>query len=426
MSRWIEMYENHPFQQKWKAFGQLIKEDFLSDSADESSVKELMRLRKAYNYIESIIESTDPDLFTNSLLNELSSSTETAFNEANAYRANKQLGHLQNANSQVDNLLLVSQRLPATRQPKLKNSLPSIVSSYSRELDQHLDHIKTEVDTRIKNFETQSANTTNDYNNLLQKLNELRTQIATVEQTIQRQTAEFNSQFQVDQKERREIFEKDKQVKLVELQKIIDITQSNFEKLVLDTNTEADKEFKNLVTKSATILEIMTSHQQNAEQVLGVVVNTAQAGAYKSYANDERSTANIYRYLAVSLMIFGVSVIAGPEIIKMVEGLGSYSVNWEQVLWRLPISAIMFLPAFYLARESDKHRRNEFSNRRRELILCSVDPYLALLDKSKRDELKLEIAKDIFKDSQSVEFPVKNIDLAELLSQVANFVKQVK
>lgn len=286
--------------------------------------------------------------------------------------------------------------------------------------------MRSEATKRIENFEKDAEKTTKNYTDLLQKLDALKAQISNVEQTIQQQTAEFNGQFQASQSERNTQFDTEKKTKIAELQKLIDSTNENFKKLIDGLNSKVDDEFKILATKSAKILEIMQSHQQNAEQVLGVVINTAQAGAYKSYANEEKSTANIFRYLAVSLMILGVAVIAGPEIAKMTQGLAAYTVDWQKVMWRLPVSIIMFVPAFYLARESDKHRRNEFSNRRRELILCSVDPYLALLDKTKRDELKSEIAKDLFRDSHNIELPAKNIDLAELLGQVANFVKQVK
>lgn len=426
MSRWSNLYENHAFKQKWKALGDLIKEDFLPDNPEEAAVAEIARLRKAYEYVDASLQATDPELLSKGILNEMNGAAEPAFNETNTYKANKQIGHLQNANSQMDALLNISQRLPIPLQSKLKNSLPGIVTAYSKELDQHLNHMRSEASKRIESFEKEAEKTAKNYAELLQKLDVLKTQLSTVEQTIQQQTAEFNGQFQTSQQERKTQFETEKKTKITELQKLIDSTNESFQKLVQGLNTKVDEEFKVLATKSAKIIEIMQSQQENAEQVLGVVINTAQAGAYKSYANEERSTANIFRFLALILMILGVAVIAGPEIAKMFQGLAEYTVDWQKVLWRLPVSVIMFVPAFYLARESDKHRKNEFFNRRRELILCSVDPYLALLEKEKRDELKSEIAKDLFKDSHNIELPAKNVDLAELLAQVANFVKQVK
>lgn len=57
--------------------------------------------------------------------------------------------------------------------------------------------------------------------------------------------------------------------------------------------------------------------------------------------------------------------------------VGSYTVDWQKALYRLPFSLILFAPAVYLAKESSRHRNNEVLNRSRQHILTTIEPYLA-------------------------------------------------
>jgi hypothetical protein len=166
--------------------------------------------------------------------------------------------------------------------------------------------------------------------------------------------------------------------------------------------------------------------RQDAETVFGVVQNTIQAGAHKTYADNERKTANTYRYAAIFLMLSAVAILVLPEIIKFIriEDIEKYFVDWDNLLKRLPISAVLFAPAFYLARESSKHRQNEFQNRRRELTLRTIDPYLALLkEETKKDELKGQIAQSIFGGNDNQ--PGVNSDASDVIAQVANLTNNL-
>ena len=82
------------------------------------------------------------------------------------------------------------------------------------------------------------------------------------------------------------------------------------------------------------------------------------------------------------------------------------------------------MPAFYLARESGKHRNNEILNRRRELILSTIDPYLALLTADKADQIKADIAKGIFSEGQ-IPSDSDGAEASNFIAQLTNLIKQV-
>ena len=158
-----------------------------------------------------------------------------------------------------------------------------------------------------------------------------------------------------------------------------------------------------MAIKSEVIIQVLKGYQEKAAKVYGVVSNTLQAGAYSSYANEEKKSANFFRWSAIILMIVAVGILVVPEIIKIYKNLENYQLDWRLTIGRAPFSLSLFVPAFYLARESGKHRNTEILNRRRELILSTIDPYLALFDPIKAEEIKSNIANGIFSEITQTE-----------------------
>ena len=123
-------------------------------------------------------------------------------------------------------------------------------------------------------------------------------------------------------------------------------------------------------------------------------------------------------------MIIGVAILVVPEIAKMSKDIANYSLDWKLTLGRIPFSLILFVPAFYLARESSKHRNTEIQNRRREHILTTIDPYLARLPKDKAEQIKIDIAKGIFSEGSFPDEPSSK-DAGNIIAQITNLIKQI-
>ncbi len=163
--------------------------------------------------------------------------------------------------------------------------------------------------------------------------------------------------------------------------------------------------------------------REDASEVYGVTIGTLQAGAYSNYANEEKKTANRFRMIAGSLMLASASIILVPEVLTF-NASEIYVFDYMKALGRVPLSLITLVPAFYFARESSRHRANEFQNRRRQHIITTIDPYLKLMDEEKAEEVKVEVAKSIFSDNQTTERD--SGETGNLLSQLANLVKQIQ
>jgi hypothetical protein len=226
-------------------------------------------------------------------------------------------------------------------------------------------------------------------------------------------SSEFNTLFQAEETSRSNKFEKS-------LTTLNDKVESN----ISDYSNNADTEFKTLSVKVAKIIEVLTKFQDDASKVYGVTINTLQGGAYSSYANEERKTANSYRTYASILMLLGVTFLVAPELYTMYTE-ESYVFDWKKVLGRIPLSLVVFVPAFYFARESGKHRTNEVVNRRRQHILTTLDPYIELMDETKADDLKMHVAKTVFSET-SVATNSDEKETGNIISQLSNLVSQLK
>lgn len=414
MSRWNDQFQNHAFRTSWNSLKALLDDSELEKNNNEAAVKEIARIRKVVKYIDSVMDQTDPELMPISLFDTLNQHAANSLSQLNTFKSNQAIGHLHNVNTYVDSIITIFSQTPFMLAGQQKGSLSKAASAYSEVLDQHLSRLNEAVEAEIGTIKKNVSTIQISVSESEKTLATLKEQLQSVSQTIQKQTAEFNTQFQASEKARVDKYD----AALAKLEKRIDDE-------VVRLGTKADAEFEKLATKAGTTLEVLGKFHDDAAKVFGVVVNTLQAGAYSSYANEEKKTANLLRWSAIALMILGVAILVVPEIAKIIEDSKGYVLDLHMTLGRIPFSIILFVPAFYLARESNKHRNTEVLNRRRELILSTIDPYLALLPDDKAQQIKLDIAKGIFSEG-ALPTDSSTDETGNIIAQIANLIKQAR
>ena len=412
MSKWIDKFNAHALIGIWANLIDLVNSKDLEEGATEDSIEDIARLRKVVLYLNGSFENIDPEITPFNHLTNLQKSSQACINEINTYKGNKNAGHLTNANNQADSLLIQFQQIPASVYAVSENNITESVSAYSKTIGSYISKYKEETEVSVGAMANHLDTLEAEIKKKEEKLSEVSAQLETVEQTIQQQTSEFNTQYQSSEKSRSEIFDKE-----------ISSYSQRSEENIKSYSKKSDEEFKSLSTKTGKIIEVLTTLQDDASRVYGVTINTLQGGAYSSYANEERKIANRYRYLASILMLIGVAFLVTPEIL-MILGDNPYTFEWTKVLGRIPMSLVVFVPAFYFARESGKHRSNEITNRRRQHILTTLDPYIELMASDKAEELKVHVAKTIFSEA-SADHPASD-EAGNLLSQLSNLAKQLK
>ena len=412
MSKWTDRFSAHAMIGTWANLLDLVNDGSLEEGATEDSIEDIARLKKVITYLNGIFENIDPEVTPFNQLASLQKSAQHCTNEINAYKGNKNAGYLTNANTLADTLLVQFQQIPASVYAVSAQNITESVSAYSKTIGSYISKYKDETEVSVGALGNHLDTLNSEIEKKKVKLSELSAQIDTVEQTIQQQTSEFNTQYQSSENSRVEKFDKEL---LSYSQRSEDNINSYIEK--------SDEKFKSLSIKTGKIIEVLTKLQDDASRVYGVTINTLQGGAYSSYANEERKIANRYRYLASILMLIGVAFLVTPEIL-MIIGEKSYTFEWMKILGRIPMSLVVFVPAFYFARESGKHRDNEITNRRRQHILTTLDPYIELMASDKAEELKMHVAKTIFSEASSSQSAGN--ETGNLLSQLSNLTKQLK
>jgi len=378
MSRWIDQFKNHPFHADWARLTELVSTPLPNEQATTVTVaQEYARLCKVIQYVRGVMENLDPELLPNSYLNNLHSYVQQTINELSAFNSNGNLSHLHNANGNADQFMALSLQAPFSPLGITKANLTKTATAYAEALDRHAVAYAKRTDDLVENSAQKLKQIDDRLANSNEELTKLEGRVAGVETTVQSQLSTFNSTFQASESTR----------------------ATNFDTWFGKFQDKAVEDYTKLTEQNAAGLLAMQSYQDDAETVLGTVIDTAQAGAYAKYANEEKVSANWYRRMAISSMAAAALVMFAPEAISWLQQAATYTIDWKRALYRLPFSLILFAPALYLAKESSRHRTNEVLNRRRQHILTTIGPYLALLPKDKADAIKADVAKNIFSES---------------------------
>lgn len=70
--------------------------------------------------------------------------------------------------------------------------------------------------------------------------------------------------------------------------------------------------------------------------------------------------------------------------------------NWQNSIFRIVLAFMLSAPAAYLARESAKHREQQYAHQQTSLDLKAIEPYIASLPEDEQHKIKIEIAGRLF------------------------------
>lgn len=148
---------------------------------------------------------------------------------------------------------------------------------------------------------------------------------------------------------------------------------------------------KQAIASGAEIIAGLQKKEQEVNTLVGLISGTAVAGSYERSAQSEMKWADGTRNGSVLLMLLIVMII-GYSLLET----GTPHFEWQTSLFRLFFSVALSVPAAYLARESTKHRVQQYSYRRMSLDLQAITPYLASLPDGEQHRLKAEMASRLF------------------------------
>ena len=120
-----------------------------------------------------------------------------------------------------------------------------------------------------------------------------------------------------------------------------------------------------------------------------------------------------------------MALIVGIAGYSFIESMHQ-SFDLSNSLLRLGLVFLLSVPAAYLARESTKHRQQQYTHLQTSLDLKAINPYIASLPDEEQHKIKSEIAQRIFapKDFQSISnesYPINSQEvIMALISKFGN------
>ncbi|MNF56627.1 hypothetical protein D3C84_381220 [compost metagenome] len=157
--------------------------------------------------------------------------------------------------------------------------------------------------------------------------------------------------------------------------------------LQLDAYGEIDK-IKSVYLATHSELEIKKSE---IDKILGHVSGRAVAGDYEKSASEEKRMADLLRWGSLGCMAF----IAFALGFSLFETIGA-GFDWQKSVFRVVLGFLLSVPAAYLARESAKHREQQYQHQQTSLDLKAISPFMASLPDEEQHKIKIEIATKLF------------------------------
>ena len=353
------------------------KTEQLVSRLNEEEVKEKLELEKldffltAAQFLTDRLKVTLPTLLPIAELNAVSLEFENALAQINAYIGNNNVGHIPNAVNNINSALTYIKNFPIPYAKGDLNFSKSIVQ-FQKTVEEKLNQTenqKNELETKIEALKLDLESKQNE-------LNQIETKISTKEKEIESLTTNFQSQF--------------------------DTSNTAFSKQVADDRTtfraEIDTDREKIKTDTDGIIKDLERKLNDANKLVNVIGNVGVTGNYQIIANEHKKTADNWRTIAIIFMC----ILSGLLIFSIWK-IGDIDYDWHKAIIRIIASAILIYPATYASRESGKHRKIENLNRKLELELSSISPFIEILDETKKQEIKAKLVEKYFGNNTSLD-----------------------
>jgi rubrerythrin len=217
-------------------------------------------------------------------------------------------------------------------------------------------------------------------------------------QTIQQQKvrldqsiAEFQKQFSEAQEKRTKDFADSLKKNSDEFTTQEKRHETEFKDTAAKRKIEYEAFFEDARKQSNAHLDFLQKREAEVNKIFGAIGTTAFAGNFKTTADTEASSANLWRWIALSLMA-AMIVVGGYAFYYSI----GHETDWRVFAFRLGTVIVLAIPAIYAANESSKHRERERQNRKTHLELASLDAYLVLLPEAERNKIKGNLTDKFF------------------------------
>ncbi|HLO58626.1 MAG TPA: hypothetical protein VK179_07780 [Bacteroidales bacterium] len=396
----LSEFENHPI---FTLIGQLTERLSQDEVKSKIELEKLNFFQSAVKFINDRLKITIPVLLQISELNNISSEMQNGLNQINTFLGNNNIGHLNNAENNFISALTRIRNVPLPFSKSEFNftksilSFESIVKSKLSEVENENIKLKEELKIIQDNLLSKQNEINKISEILTSKTNEINNLISTFQTNYENIKNTANQNFENDRKSYRTEINTDRDVFKKEIAQDREDLKSKVELKI----QKIDKDTTNMVENIRIKLE-------EAKKLVNVIGNVGVTGNYQNIANQHRTQANFWRILAIVFM----TILSGL-LIYAIWDVSSANYDWIKSIIRIIAAAALSYPATYAARESSKHRKLETINRKLELELASLTPFIEMHTDDQKREIKSKLVEKYFGNHYDI-YEDKNDNQEEL------------
>lgn len=131
--------------------------------------------------------------------------------------------------------------------------------------------------------------------------------------------------------------------------------------------------------------------KKKLEGLLSIASNNTLISKFSISADNEKKAANFLRWCSIffMLLVFGIVAFSFWETMQ-----DDFKVHSSVI--RIVLAIMLSVPAAYLARESAKHREQQYNHLQTSLDLAAITPYIASLPEEEQNKIKVDVASRLF------------------------------
>ncbi|MBF4498973.1 hypothetical protein [Vibrio vulnificus] len=199
-----------------------------------------------------------------------------------------------------------------------------------------------------------------------------------------------------------------------------DVRISELSERVKKIDNAASSEIEKVIALYNQSLKEVESKKKQIDEILGHVSGRAISGDYETSAAEEKKMANWLRYASLGCM-FAIVLVVAYSFWETTTN----DFQWQNSIFRIVLAVMLSVPAAYLARESAKHREQQYSHLQTSLDLKAISPYISSLPESDQHKIKVEVAGRLFaaKDFSNVGAEPYPINVHEIVMELIKKVE---
>ena len=357
------------------------------EAEDPEHTATLDVLRDIVTFAQGRIAGVDPHLTSEATLNSINTQAQRSSGELTNYLGNKQLPHLLNAWTQMENALPTLGQLVSISAPAELEALGEMLQQYRLSVRGQLGAFTRKLNERKRKLEANKK-----------QLADLESEVAAQKGRVDQVIADHQSQFSSAQESRAAAanealtsFHEKSTQSLLEQAETLQAQLVEGRDLLASQQRDLEDDF-------GTFKDAVADYDKQAREVLSALGVTSQTAALGDSARREMISARVWQVITLG-GLFGLVYIAVQIILPSVSG----DFAWGTFAGRAFAGLTAALVASYSGAQARRHHRREEYYRNLQLQLSALDPYLATLPEERRVELKAALASQFFFLPESAE-----------------------